>query len=221
MTTIDPKNSVLDSLGLKKPERTATDKLGQDQFLELMVAQLKNQDPMKPMENGEFLSQMAQFGTVSGIQDLQASFSQMAGALQSNQALLASSLVGRAVLTPGSRMAYNGSPALAAAELPQAATDVRVSVLDAAGQVVRQFALGAQPAGTVKFSWDGLGNSGTALPAGLYSIKADAVSGGKSSAVATYVVARVDSVSLGGSQGITLNLWDGSTAALADVKEIG
>lgn len=221
MTTIDPKNSVLDSLGLKKPERTATDKLGQDQFLELMVAQLKNQDPMKPMENGEFLSQMAQFGTVSGIQDLQASFSQMAGALQSNQALLASSLVGRAVLTPGSRMAYNGSPALAAAELPQAATDVRISVLDDSGQVVRQFALGAQPAGTVKFSWDGLGNGGAALPAGLYSIKADAVSGGKSSALATYVVARVDSVSLGGSQGITLNLWDGSTAALADVKEIG
>lgn len=221
MTTIDPKNSVLDSLGLKQPQRTASDQLGQDQFLELMIAQLKNQDPLKPMQNGEFLSQMAQFGTVSGIQDLQKSFGQMASALQSNQALAASSLVGRAVLTPGDRMAYNGSPTLAAADLPQAATDVRVSVLDGAGQVVRQFSLGTQSAGTVKFGWDGLDNSGATLPAGVYTIKADAVSGGKSSALATYVVARVDSVSLGGSQGITLNLWDGSTAALADVKEIG
>ena len=125
------------------------------------------------------------------------------------------------VLVPGSNVPYNGAPAMAAADLSQAASDVRVSVLDGSGQLVRQFALGPQPAGTVKFSWDGLSNSGAAVPSGTYQIKADAVSGGQNSALPTYVVARVDSVSLGGQQGITLNLWDGSTASLANVKEIG
>jgi len=222
MNPIDTKNSIPDGLGLEKPKRVASDKLGQEQFLELMIAQLKNQDPMKPMQNGEFLSQMAQFGTVSGIQDLQKSFDSFSSSLQSNQALMASSLVGRAVLVPGSRLPYSaGAPAMAAADLPEAASDVRVSVLDGSGQVVRQFALGPQAAGTVKFSWDGLSNSGAALPSGTYQIKADALSGGKNSALSTYVVARVDSVSLGGQQGITLNLWDGSTTSLANVKEIG
>ncbi|MCK7583278.1 MAG: flagellar hook assembly protein FlgD [Chromatiales bacterium] len=159
-------------------------RLGQDQFLELMVAQLKNQDPLKPMQNGEFLSQMAQFGTVSGIQDLQKSFGQMAGALQSNQALLASSLVGRAVLRPGQPrwLLATAARLLGAVELPQARSRCahrRCSM--PAGQVVRQFALGAQSAGTIKFSWDGLSNSGAAMPAGmLHASRRDAVSGGKS-----------------------------------------
>ena len=221
MAIIDTKNTIPEGLGLTPPKRTASNELGQDQFLELMMAQLKNQDPMKPMDNGEFLSQMAQFGTVSGIQDLQKSFNSFSSSLQSNQALMASSLVGRAVLVPGSSLPYSGAPAMAAADLSEAASDVRVSVLDGSGQVVRQFALGPQSAGTVKFSWDGLSNSGAAAPSGTYQIKVDAVSGGKNSALPTYVVARVDSVSLGGQQGITLNLWDGSTTSLANVKEIG
>lgn len=221
MATIDTQNTIPEGLGLTAPKRTASKELGQEQFLELMIAQLKNQDPMKPMENGEFLSQMAQFGTVSGIQDLQKSFGQMANALQSNQALMASSLVGRAVLVPGAKLTYTGTPALAAAELPQAASDVRVTVTDAGGQVLRQFNLGAQSAGTVKFTWDGLTNAGQPLASGQYNVKVEAVNAGKTSALATYVAARVDSVSLGGQQGLTLNLWDGSTASLTDVKEIG
>jgi flagellar basal-body rod modification protein FlgD len=220
MTTIDPQNTIPDGLGLTPPKRNASSELGQEQFLQLMIAQLKNQDPMKPMQNGEFLSQMAQFGTVSGIQELQKSFGQMANALQSNQALMASSLVGRAVLVPGSKLTYAGAPALAAAELPQAASDVRVTITDAGGQVLRQFNLGAQSAGTVKFSWDGLTNSGQPVPAGQYSVRVEAVNAGQTSALTSYVAARVDSVSLGGPNGITLNLWDGSTASLSDVKEI-
>jgi flagellar basal-body rod modification protein FlgD len=224
MSTVDnTKNAALiNSLGLgqPQPQRTASTELGQDQFLSLMIAQLKNQDPMQPMQNGEFLSQMAQFGTVSGIQDLQKSFGSLASSLQSNQALMATSLVGRAVLVPGSQLPFAGAPAGAAAELPQAAADVRVTVLDASGQVVRQFALGAQAAGTVRFTWDGLNNAGATMPAGSYTIKAEAINGTTTSALATNVVARVDSVSLGGQQGITLNLWDGTSKPLSDVKEL-
>jgi flagellar basal-body rod modification protein FlgD len=222
MTIIDPKNSVVDSLGLAPPKRVASDKLGQEEFLKLMLAQLKNQDPMKPMENGEFLGQMAQFGTVSGIQDLQKTMTGMAGALTSNQALMASSLVGRAVLVPGDKVPYAaGVPVMAAAELPQAVSEVRVSIADSSGQVVRQMALGPQAAGTTKFSWDGLTDAGAAAAAGTYTVRADAMLNGKATALATSVVARVDSVSLGGTQGVQLNLWDGTTVPLANVKEIG
>lgn len=225
MSTVDnTKNAALiNSLGLGQPsqQRTASTQLGQDQFLSLMIAQLKNQDPMQPMQNGEFLSQMAQFGTVSGIQDLQKSFGSLATSLQSNQALMATSMVGRAVLVPGSKVPFDGAtPAAAAAELPQSAADVRVTVLDGSGQVVRQFSLGAQAAGNAKFVWDGRNDAGTVMPAGTYSIKAEALNGTTNSALATDVVARVDSVSLGGQQGITLNLWDGTSIGLADVKEL-
>jgi flagellar basal-body rod modification protein FlgD len=187
-----------------------------------MIAQLKNQDPMKPMQNGEFLSQMAQFGTVSGIQDLQKTMSGMANALGSNQALMASSLVGRAVLVPGDKVPYGaGVPVMAAAELPQAVSEMRVSIVDSSGQVVRQMVLGPQNAGNVKFSWDGLTDAGTQAAPGIYTVRADGLLNGKATALATSVVARVDSVSLGGTQGVMLNLWDGTTVPLANVKEIG
>jgi flagellar basal-body rod modification protein FlgD len=221
MTGIDTKNAIDNlGLGIGQPNRTAAKELGQDQFLQLMIAQLKNQDPMKPMQNGEFLSQMAQFGTVNGIQELQKSFGTLASSLQSNQALMASSLVGRAVLVPGANLTYVGAPAPAAADLPQAASDVRVTVTDASGQVIRQMTLGPQAAGTVKFSWDGLSDGGAAVAPGRYTLRVEALGGGQTSALKTFVAARVDSVSLGGQQGLTLNLWDGSTAALSDVKEI-
>jgi flagellar basal-body rod modification protein FlgD len=61
--------------------------LGQDQFLKLMTTQMTHQNPNEPMKNGEFLSQMAQFGTVSGIQDLQESFANFATSINSDQAL--------------------------------------------------------------------------------------------------------------------------------------
>ena len=221
MTTIDTKNSIVSGLGLDQPQRTASNTLGQDQFLQLMMTQLKNQDPLQPMQNGEFMGQMAQFGTVNGIQNLQKSFSQVATAMQSNQALMASSLVGRAVLVPGDKMIYGGSPVMGAADLTQSAADVRVTVTDAGGQVIRQMTLGPQSSGTVKFTWDGLNDAGAPAAAGAYTVKVTALNGGKPTALATSVVARVDSVSLGGSEGITLNLWDGSSQPLSNVKEIG
>ena len=99
MNDIDT-SKVFNQLGLTQTPETkkANDELGQAEFLELMTSQLKFQDPLKPMENGDFLAQMAQFGTVSGINDLNANFNSMAASFQSNQALQASTLVGRKVL---------------------------------------------------------------------------------------------------------------------------
>ena len=113
--------------------------LGQKDFLELMVAQLKNQDPFKPMESGEFLTQLAQFGTVNGIQGLQSSFGQLVGSLQSVQALQASSLVGRSVLVKGDTGVLTAGGSLGGViDLQSSAGDVSVKILDASGRIVKE-----------------------------------------------------------------------------------
>jgi flagellar basal-body rod modification protein FlgD len=211
--------------------RTATDtaastgarssKLGQEQFLELMVAQIKNQDPTKPMDSSQFLGQMAQFGTVSGIQELQKSFSQMASSYQSNQALMASSMVGRSVLVPGSTGILPAGGALTGtADLPVSVAELTINITDSAGQQIRRLALGSKQAGEVKFSWDGLDDSGAPVAAGAYEVHAEAMLDGKNYAVDTAITAQVESVTLGGAKGMQLNLAGLGAVALSDVKQI-
>jgi flagellar basal-body rod modification protein FlgD len=222
MSTIDTSNKIPASLQNSASTTGSTQSLGQDQFLSLMIAQLKNQDPMQPMQNGEFLSQMAQFGTVSGIQELQQSFADLSTSLQSNQALMASSLVGRSVLAPGSvgTIAAGGSLG-GAVDLGSSAAGVVVTISDSSGQMVQRLSLGSQEAGTVRFVWDGKTSGGAAAPAGNYTITAQAVGSSETVALNTLVEARVDSVTLGGTKGLVLNLAGGRTAYLSDVRQIG
>ncbi len=217
--------SPFDSLGLslKEGETKQHNKLGQEDFLRLMLAQLRNQDPMTPMENGEFLGQMAQFSTVEGIQELSEAFNDLAGMLQSNRALQASSLVGRSVMVPGSFGELQpGEPIKGAVELPATATSVTVTVLDGSGQTVRSFDLGAQPGGMASFSWDGLSNTGQPMPAGTYQVRVEAMIDGEIAAVPVSIASKVESVSLGqgGMQDITLNVAGVGPVPLGDVKEI-
>jgi flagellar basal-body rod modification protein FlgD len=220
MSTVDKTNSVLDSLTKTNAARQPSNSLGQDQFLQLMVAQLKNQDPMQPMQNGEFLSQMAQFGTVKGVQELQNSFSQLAGSLQSNQALMASSMVGRSVLVPGQVGSLEPGAGLAGAVAVPSSSNVVVGIYNTSGQMVRHLDYGTQPAGQMNFVWDGVTDSGAAAPAGNYQIRAVTASGAETKAADTLVRARVDSVSLGGTKGMQLNLAGLGTVAFNDVKQI-
>lgn len=178
-------------------DKKADKSLGQDAFLELMMTQLKNQDPTSPMQSGEFLSQMAQFGTVSGIGELQKSFASLATSLQSNQALQASTMVGRQVEIESAKLKLGGSgDAPFAFELPVAAGGVRVDIQDFAGQTVRSLNLGPTGAGTHDLAWDGLDAQGQRLPAGTYTLKTGALINGDMQAAPTLVRAAVESVSL-------------------------
>jgi len=213
-----------ESLGLNRTEeKKKEDDVGQEQFLELMLAQLQNQDPMKPMESGEFLTQMAQFSSAKGIQEMSESLSSFTESLTSSQALQASSLIGRHVMVPGERgYLEQGSNGIAgAAELPTSATDVTVSVYDMAGTLVHRSSWGQQEAGMFQFSWDGKGADGQPVAPGHYRFSVEALAGGENKAVETMLVSRVDSVTLGkGGQGVTLNLAGLGTANLAEVREI-
>ncbi len=213
-----------ESLGLTRPEeKKRTDEVGQEQFLELMLAQLQNQDPLKPMENGEFLSQMAQFSSAKGIQEMSQSLDTFTQSLTSSQALQASSLIGRHVLVPN-EMAYleEGSAGIAgAAELPASAADVVVSVYDTAGTLVYRASYGPQEAGRFQFSWDGKDANGQTVSPGHYRVSVEAQAGEENKALETLLLSRVDSVTLGkGGQGVTLNLAGLGTASLSEVREI-
>ena len=206
----------------EEPSRTKRGELGQQQFFELMVAQLKNQDPMKPMESGEFLGQIAQFGTVNGISELQQSFATLAGALQSSQALQASTMVGRDVLVARDTLQLNATGgATFAAQIPETAAGVQISLADASGQIVRRFSLGPQQTGTLNVVWDGLTDSGGPARPGMYGVKIEANINGEVQAVAGLGRARVDSVSLS-RDGLPprLNLNGLGTVAMNEVIEI-
>ncbi len=224
MSDIDTKQ-LYSQLGLNKPQQQddkANDELGQAEFLELMTAQLKFQDPLQPMENGEFLAQMAQFGTVSGINELNSAFDNMSAAFQSNQALQASTMVGRNVLVPSNQVRLGEQGDLAAAvELDQPASKLVVNINDTNGQLVHRIDLGSQQAGLIDFSWNGMNANGQRLNPGLYTIAAEVRQGNSVSAGKTLSAVQVESVTLGqAGQDLTLTVSDLGDINMSQIRKI-
>ena len=210
----------LGSLGLGVPQATADKELGQNEFLQLMTTQLQNQDPFKPMESGEFLGQLAQFGTVQGLAELQESFASLSTSLVSNQALQAASLVGRSALAEASDITIAaGESVQGAVDLPATSGTVTVTVRDASGQVVRQLDLGSHAAGLANFTWDGVAGDGTPAPAGRYSFSSQFQSGNEMEATETLISAPVDSVLLSGD-GFSVELRGIGDLPFTAVREI-
>lgn len=223
MSAID--TSVFQDLGLVREQKTKeqNDKLGQADFLELMTAQLTNQDPLKPMENGDFLAQLAQFGTVQGIQDLQDSFTQLSSSLYSNQAMQASNLVGKRVLVPSEFAVFNGQESMQGSiELPASTSNAAINIFDQAGQLVRRMEIKeGLSAGSVGFQWDGTNDEGESAAPGVYYLSAEAKYNGQLEAVPTFVQAHVSSVTLGGKGNqLLLNVEGVGSMDLEQVKEI-
>lgn len=223
---MDELNSIsssgLEQFAIKQDKEQSKDELGQSQFLELMLTQIKYQDPLNPSESGEFLSQLAQFGTVNGITELQSSFQSLANSLQSSKALQASTMVGRSVLVPGEiGLLENGESMHGAVELPASSGSLKVQIHDAIGQLVRQIDLGTQAAGIVRFSWDGVSDSGAHVPAGIYSVSAQGNVDGKIVEQKLLIQGKVESVTLGkAGDESTLNLRGLGEVSINDIQEI-
>ena len=179
------------------PEAERRDQLGQKDFLKLMTAQLANQDPFKPMESGEFMTQIAQFSSVQGIQDLQKSFGSFADSMVSNQSLQSASLVGRNVLAPADVGVLTEEGLSGAFGLPSSASEVTVNVYNSAGELVKRLSLGAKDAGLGEYRWDGTTDSGEPALPGVYDIEVEAMIGGETEQVAHFAQAHVDSVVFG------------------------
>lgn len=197
--------------------------LGAEDFLALMVAQFKNQDPTKPVDNAQFIAQLASFGTVTGIDELNKSMTSLSNSYASGQTLQAASLLGRTVLVDQTTgYLKSGGTLNAAVDVPSGSQRVAVQVKDAAGQIVRTLDLGVPPAGLAKFAWDGKLSGGADAPAGQYTLEAKALVNGKTEAASAYVEASVESVTLGGGAGkpVTLSLYGLGDVTMDSIKQI-
>lgn len=222
MSTVDgvSSSSVLDKYQIKQ-DTTQNKELGKDQFLNLLVAQLNNQNPLEPQGNGEFIAQLAQFSTVEGVEKLNASMETILSGYQSSQALQASSLVGRKVIVPVDKAVVDTSESFKASMvLPTTSSNVYVNVYDSTGSVVSRINLGEQQAGNVSFIWDGKDSSGELMPPGTYKFEAQATYGNETKGLYTLLPANVDSVILGGSE-LILNLAGIGNVPLSHVQVIG
>ncbi len=224
MNSIESAAGLYESLGLtaREPQREDPNELTQKDFMKLLVTELTNQDPTKPMDNAELASQISQFSVVSGIDELNDSFDKFSASIVSDQALQASTLVGRDVLVPvSSANLESGGSVRGVVGLDSSAADVRVLVHDGTGALVREITLGTQAKGEVRFSWDGQMDDGSFAPPGQYSISAQASRDGKEIAPYVLTEATVESVSVGSNgQGLLLNLEGLGAISFNDVAEI-
>lgn len=213
-------NDVFAALGAGSSGKSTTDAEDiQNRFLKLLTTQLKNQDPLNPMDNAQMTSQLAQINTISGIEKLNVTLGKMLDIYDSGQSMQAAGLIGKHVLVAGNNLPLSGGAALGGASLTAAADQVTVSVLDGAGNVLQTQQLGPRPAGTVAFSWDGKKADGTQMPDGTYKFKVDAQSGGNKIESSALQVGMVNAV-VRSNGGFLLDLGAQGNVSFKDVQQI-
>jgi flagellar basal-body rod modification protein FlgD len=217
-TTIPGTTSSTASPGATASTAAAT-RDAADRFLTLLVSQLKNQDPLNPLDNAQVTTQLAQISTVSGINALNDTMSALAAAFDAKQYLQAASLVGRDVVVEGDQLSLAEGAALGGAHLASDADAVTVTIADATGKTVRTLDLGKNAAGLVTFPWDGTDASGATLKDGTYTIKVAATADGKAVTTTPLVIAEVQSL-VPNATGGRLNLAGGGQVDLASVLQI-
>lgn len=203
--------------------------MGSQDFLALMIAQMENQDPTQPMDQLAFMSQLAQFGTVSGVQELNLGISELASSFSSGQAIQASNLIGRSVATESNlgHLAIAGADAegntvfamQASVDVGPGATGGRFHVHDAQGEIV--FTGNLPPrSGVIPVMWDGVDSEGNQLPPGEYNISAESIIGNVAQPARVYGHDQVVSVAIGAGNVVTLNLASGRSINASDAREI-
>lgn len=199
-TTFD---TTLSKLGVQRTASTAavttpkaSTTLDQGDFLKLMTAQLKNQDPFAPVDNTQMIAQMAQFSSVAGIASMNKTLAGIATKLGATTTADALSYVGKTVLTEGSTAYARTAGGIAGAvEIGADATDVDVTIADASGNVLKTVSLGQRKAGTVSYDWDGKAADGSTA-AGPFTVTVSAADSGATVPATSLVWAPVESVSL-------------------------
>ena len=199
-----PKNAVVES---------------QDRFLKLLVTQMKNQDPLNPMDNAQVTSQMAQLSTVSGIDKLNATLAALSGSMVASHSMQAASMIGHVVVVPGNKMELKNGKGAGALELTQPADKLTVHIKDASGNVVRKLDLGSQPSGILAIQWDGLNDANAQIGDGNYQFSASAQLGADKSNVNTLSYGLVSGVKQK-SDGASLSVEQLGDVHLDAVKQI-
>jgi len=201
-----------------------------DKFMTMLVTQLKNQDPLSPMDNAQMTSQLAQLQTVTGVNKLNTTLESLKSSYQSTESLQATNLIGHGVLVEGDGVLLAKSQAILGVELTTPADKLQVIIVDPkTGKDVASMDLGAQEAGVVPIAWDGVADASVvdaegkpvALPDGQYSFRIVATRGGEALTDAKKLsFDSVVSVTTNGKDGVKLNLPTAGAVSLADIKQV-
>ncbi len=226
MSNIDPSqqslSAILNKLGINSSEKSnvpkAKDQLGQEDFLKLMTTQLQNQDPFAPMENGEFIAQMAQFSTVTGITSMDESLKNVAAKLGETRIATAANMLGHSVLVPGKIARADDDGSInGVIDLPSAATNVNVVFKSQSGEILDTINLGNQSSGLVGFAWHGAPKDMIENDDPIF-VEAYANSGKGMEGVSSSIFAEVLSSSAGdGDSGVMLDVRDYGTISANEV----
>ncbi len=218
-TSNEISQSLLDSVnGAKNTKKSVAD-AAQDRFMTLLVTQMKNQDPLNPLDNAQVTSQLAQLSTVTGIDKLNTTLETMMSNAQNSQSMQASNLIGHSVLVAGSSLHFNGTVGNFGVELPTAVDDLNITISDNAGNKLRQISLGKQNEGIIPLSWDGYSDNGTRVAAGDYKITISAQSGSGAATANSLSLEQVNSITTSAT-GVKLNLSNSSVVTTNDLKQI-
>lgn len=216
--TVIQNVSTTSSASLPQQSTTSNVAATEDRFLKLLVTQLKNQDPLNPLDNAQITSQMAQLSTVSGIEKLNATLQSLAASYSATQSMQATSMIGHSVLVPGAAINLQSGAAIAGVEFAQPADKVVISIRDASGNVLQQVDIGAQAAGVAAFQWDGATNNGTAAD-GAYTFSVNATRGTQTVDASPLTFGQVTAVSPT-SLGAMLSIGGLGNVALSDIKQV-
>jgi flagellar basal-body rod modification protein FlgD len=221
MTTVNTNNQVsqdlLNSVNTRNTAST-TDET-QDRFMTLLVTQMKNQDPLNPMDNAQVTSQMAQLNTVTGINKLNETMSSLIGSVQLGQAYQATSMIGRNVLVEGKTLTHTETGGYFGVNVPNGADSLSVAIKNGSGATIRTLTFGKQDVGVNALSWDGKMDDGTTAPSGDYSFDITAKTGDTAVSSTALSLAQVQSVTTSTS-GAKLNLSNNTTVSASDISEI-
>ncbi len=228
MTTVDTSNSVstdlMTTMNAKKP--TSVDgsvEADTNKFMTLLVTQLKNQDPMNPLDNAQLTSQLAQLSTVTGVNKLNTTLESLKTSYQSSEAMQASSMIGHSVLVAGNYVDLSKSQGVTGVDLGTAADSVKLIITDTTtGKDVDTIDLGKKDAGTYPLMWDGKTSDGaTTLQDGRYLIRVEATAGGEALKDAKALsLDTVASITSSAANGVKLNLPTKGIVTMADIKQI-
>jgi flagellar basal-body rod modification protein FlgD len=217
-------NDLMSTMNAKKAGATDSVQADTDKFMTLLVTQLKNQDPLNPLDNAQVTSQLAQLQTVTGVNKLNETLETLKSSYQSTESMQATNLIGHGVLVEGSKLTLTGGKSVFGVDLATAADNVQVIVTDPrTGKDVATIDLGASEAGAVPLAWDGSSDSPDAatLADGSYSFRVVATRGGQPlTDVKALSLDTVASVSTNTKDGVKLNLAGKGSISLADIKQV-
>ncbi len=223
-------SSTSQEIGSQVKANKDSNELGQSAFLELMITQLENQDPLSPQENSEFIAQLAQFSSVEGLEKLNSNFDSFASNFVSNQALQASSLVGSSVSVPANTSRLTEESVVGGIiSLPSSTSDLSLNIYNEQGALVEEIPLGQQSAGDIVFRWDGRRievngelndfQAANDVSPGEYRFEAIASQNGEPQQLETALTANVNSVTVGDDGQLVLNLSGIGAVNIDDVKQ--